>query len=136
MPAADAVLLDTHALLWWQAESERLSLGALAAIGAASRVLVSPITCWEVSMLVAKGRVALDRPVAQWVADLLAGPQVDATGLSPAMAVAAGQLDGFPGDPADRLIYATAATLGVPLVTKDDRLREFAAAQGDVEIVW
>ncbi len=136
MPAADAVLLDTHALLWWQAESDRLSRVALAAIRAADRVLVSPITCWEVAMLVGKGRVALDRPVEQWVSDLLAGSQVGAAELTPAVAVAAGQLDGFHGDPADRLIYATAAIRGVPLVTKDDRLRDFAAGRGDVEIRW
>lgn len=136
MPAADTILLDTHALLWWQAASDRLSAGAHAAIRAAERVLISPVTCWEVSMLVAKGRIRLDRPTAQWVADLLAGPPVDIAPLSPAAAVAAGELDGFRGDPADRLIYATAATMDVPLVTKDDRLHSFAASHGGVEAVW
>lgn len=43
---------------------------------------------------------------------------------------------GFHGDPADRLIYATAATDGLVLVTKDPRLADHAATQGDVRVVW
>ena len=42
----------------------------------------------------------------------------------------------FPGDPIDRLLYATARDLRVPLVTKDDRLRSFARAAGDIEVIW
>lgn len=131
------VLLDTHALLWWQAGSERLSTGAMAAIGGAEQVLVSPISCWEVAMLVAKGTIGLDRPVSTWVNDLLgeSGPAVEAA-LSPIIAVRAGTIEGFHGDPADRLIYATAVLGPFPLVTKDRRLRQVAEAEGHVPVVW
>src|SRR5690349_14871069 len=77
--------------------------------------MISPITCWEVAMLVEKGRVALDRPLARWVDDLVAS-EVDVAELTPAIAAAAGVLDDFHGDPADRLIYATAAERGLPLI--------------------
>jgi PIN domain nuclease of toxin-antitoxin system len=137
MPPTDAVLVDTHALLWWQAGSPRLSVTARGAIDAADAVMVSPISCWEVAMLLAKGRIALDRPVAAWVNDLLgaSGPARSAD-LTPAVGVAAGELDQFHGDPADRLIYATAMLGRIPLVTKDRRLREFAADDGQVSVVW
>jgi PIN domain nuclease of toxin-antitoxin system len=56
--------------------------------------------------------------------------------LWPATIWAGSELGGdFPGDPADRLIYATARSLRVPLVTKDERVRRFARG-GDVRVVW
>lgn len=135
MPTADLVLVDTHVLLWWQAASDRLSVDARRLL-AVARVLISPISCWEVAMLVTKGRVGLDRPVAQWVRDLLTTHTVDVAELTPDAAVLAGELEAFHGDPADRFIYATAATVGVPLITKDGRLRQFAMSRGDVHVVW
>jgi len=61
-------------------------------------------------------------------------------GLSPSsstIAVAAGDLDGLPGDSADRIIYASALIGGLPLITKDRRLLRYAAARdGRVAVVW
>lgn len=131
----DELLLDTHALLWWQAGSGLLGAGAAEAIDSAARVLVSPLSCWEVAMLVAKGRVALDRPVGRWVDDLVSGA-VEVAEITPRIAATAGSLVDFHGDPADRLIYATAATEGLVLVTHDRRLADHAAAEGDVRVVW
>jgi PIN domain nuclease of toxin-antitoxin system len=86
---AEALLLDTHVLLWWQAGSDRLSETARDAIDEARRVLLSPISCWEVAMLVAKRRVALDRPVERWVGDLVDGT-VEVAELSAPVAATAG----------------------------------------------
>lgn len=85
MPTTDAILLDTHALLWWQAGSDRLSAVAAAAIDAAARVLISPISCWEVAMLVSRRRVSLDRAVTAWVQDLMTSQQVEVAQLTPAI---------------------------------------------------
>jgi PIN domain nuclease of toxin-antitoxin system len=132
------ILLDTHVLLWWQSGGKRLSARAAREIARAELVLVSPINCWEVAMLLAKDRIALDRDVFMWVSDLLATEGVDSAPLSPTAAVAAGLLSsaGFPGDPADRLLYATARDLNVPLVTKDGAIREYARAAKDVRTIW
>ncbi|MBW3610402.1 MAG: type II toxin-antitoxin system VapC family toxin [Actinobacteria bacterium] len=131
------ILLDTHALLWWQAGGARLSARAAREIARADAVLVSPVSCWEIATLLRKGRIRLDRGLHGWVRDLLDGEQVRFAELSPEVGATAGNLEeGFPGDPADRLLWATASDLLVPLVTKDQAIRAFAAQGGDVRVVW
>ena len=132
------VLLDTHVLLWWLAGGERLSDAARGQIESAPRALVSPISCWEVGTLERRGRIALDRPVRRWIADVLADPRIDLAPLtSEASGWAGAELgDAFAGDPADRLLYATARWLRVPFVSKDERIHAFATAEGDVHVVW
>ncbi|MBA2464818.1 MAG: type II toxin-antitoxin system VapC family toxin [Nocardioidaceae bacterium] len=125
------IVLDTHAWLWWSSAPDRLSHAAREAIDASDRLGVCTISCWEVAMLEVRGRVELDRDVRAWVAQALAHPRARTLELTPAAAVAAGLLDGrdFPGDPADRIIYATAEALGARVVTRDRRMRDFDAAR-------
>jgi PIN domain nuclease of toxin-antitoxin system len=132
------ILVDTHALLWWQAGSRRLSARASREIAKADVVLISPISCWETAVLVSKGRVALDRDVFVWIRDLFDDEHVDLAGLSPQAAAGAGFLptEGFRGDPADCLIYSTARELAVPLVTKDSAIREHATTAGGIRTIW
>jgi PIN domain nuclease of toxin-antitoxin system len=130
------VLLDTHALLWWKAGSSRLTASALARVHQASTVLVSPISCWEVGMLVEKNRIKLDRPTSAWVRDLIDGDGVEVAELTPAIAVVAAELPEFPGDPADRFLYATARHRATPLLSKDRRLHTYAAADRSVTVLW
>lgn len=136
MPSADRVLLDTHAVLWWKAGGDRLSPTAARRLRSASRILISPISCWEIAMLVGKHRVRLDRPVPVWVADVLAADEVELAPLTPPIAVAAAQLVDFHGDPADRFLVATAAAEGVPLMSKDRLIRDHARASGGIEVLW
>lgn len=136
MPTSDVVLLDTHALLWWKAGAELLSDTAARRIADARHVLVSPISCWEVGMLVGKGRVQLDRPVAEWVVDLMAEEDVQEAPLTPAVAVSAALLPDLHGDPADRLIVASALARRVPVVTKDRLLHAFAETSEAFDVIW
>ena len=131
------VLLDTHALLWWQAGGERLSRAAATAIDGATSIMISPLTCWEVATLHRLGRFALDREPATWIADLLIDDRVSVVDLTPEAATWAGLLgETFPGDPIDRLLYATARDRRVPFVTKDEALRTFATKASDVKVIW
>jgi len=117
------VLLDTHVLHWWSAEPDRLSRRAAQAVSSASELAVAGITWYELAWLASHGRIALAIPVSSWLAQLAA--TVRTVSITPAIATAAVTLpDSFPGDPADRLIYATAVEHGWSLVTKDRRLRE------------
>ena len=121
------ILLDTHAWIWLRSDPDRLSPAARAAVNG-ERAMLATISCWELATLVRLGRIALDREAGAWVSHGLgAEPQVTAVPLDPEVAVTAGGLaEAFPGDPADRIIYATALSLGCRLVTKDRRLRTFA----------
>jgi PIN domain nuclease of toxin-antitoxin system len=130
-------LLDTHVLLWWVNNDKRLSARARTEIARAERVFVSPVSFWEIATLVRRARLELDREPHVWAADVLAQDRVEDSPLRPVVAVAAGMLpDEFPGDPADRLLYATARDLVVPFVTKDVRLRGFARERRDLKTVW
>jgi PIN domain nuclease of toxin-antitoxin system len=121
------IVLDTHAWLWWLSAPERLSDAAAAAIERAPRIGVSTLSAWELAMLVSRQHIALDRDVSAWVGQGLAGERVESLAPSAQVAVTAGLLDAksFPGDPVDRLIYATARSLGATLVTRDRAIRAF-----------
>lgn len=133
------LLLDTHALLWWQAKSKKLSRRAAREIARADVLLVSSISCWEVATLLAEGRIQLDRTIDAWLEDMASDDTIDLVPLTPRAAIQAFALEvgGFHGDPADRLIYATAADLMVPLVTADTRIHDFVEdARLPVRLVW
>ena len=134
--ATESLLLDTHALLWWQAGSDRLSPRSRRLIDTAPRLFLSAASVYELAALVGQGHVALDRPTQIWVHDLLADGIVTLAELTPTIAVAAALLDDFPGDHSDRMIYATAVQNSLPLVSKDPLLAEYARSQGDVTILW
>lgn len=128
-------LLDTHVLVWWIEGARRLSPRATAAIEERAP-LVSPISFWELAVLVEQGRISIDRDLSRWCRDLLASGTVRVAPLTAMAAVSAARLPGFHGDPADRLIYATARELGVSLVSKDSKIQDYARERGDVEVLW
>ncbi|KAA8958348.1 PIN domain-containing protein [Mycobacterium sp.] len=116
------VLLDSHVVHWWAAEPRRLSQTADSAIEQADELAVAAITWYELAWLADHERITLTIPVRSWLAQLC--EHVRTVGITPAIAATAVSLPAsFPGDPADRLIYATAVEHGWRLVTKDQRLR-------------
>jgi PIN domain nuclease of toxin-antitoxin system len=116
------LLLDSHVVHWWSAEPDRVSRAAAEALAQADELAVADITWFELAWLANHGRIVVAIPVRSWLEQLAA--QVRTVPLTPAIAATAVELPGsFPGDPADRLIYATAIELGWRLITKDRRLR-------------
>ena len=117
------VLVDTHVLHWLTAEPELLSPAASRAIDGATEIAVAAITWYELSWLAANGRITLAVPMRSWLDGLAEG--VNTASVTPSIAATAVELpSSFPGDPADRLIYATAVERGWQLVTKDRKLRK------------
>ncbi|HVM52670.1 MAG TPA: PIN domain-containing protein [Acidimicrobiales bacterium] len=117
-----AVLLDSHVVHWWSAEPTKLSRPARRALETADELAVASITWFELAWLAAHDRIRVSLPVRAWLEQL--AEEVRTVGTTPAVAAAAVALPAsFPGDPADRLIYATAVEHDWRLVTKDDRLR-------------
>lgn len=129
-----ALLVDTHVLHWWSAEPERLSAAAVAALEDAEELAVAAITWYELGWLAVRGRISVSLPVGTWLGHLAGSVRTAA--LTPAIAATAvGLPRTFPGDPADRLIYATAVEHGWKLVTKDDRLRRHRGSPS-VPTIW
>lgn len=142
MPEGAAVpdlVLDTHVWLWVvEGDDAALSTGAIEAIGESSRsggVLISAISVWEVAMLEAKGRISLTRPVDEWVRAALLAPGVRLLPLTPDIAIDSTRLPGTPhGDPADRMLIASARVTGARLVTCDAAIVDYAS-EGHVEVL-
>lgn len=83
---------------------------------------MASISWFELAWLAEHQRILLSLPVRAWLAQL--AELVRTLVISPAVAATAAALPAsFPGDPADRLIYASSLEHGLQLVTKDQRLR-------------
>ena len=121
-------LLDTHILLWWHGDRDRLSRkqrDVIAAASAGSPLEVSDISLWEVAMLHSLGRIHLTIPLREWLDKAVAAPLVRRHGISPAVAAEVASLpDSFHRDPADRILVATARMLGATLLTQDRGIAE------------
>ena len=125
-------VLDTHAWLWWLSEPDQLGRAAVKRIQGSDRIGIAAVSCFEVAAAVAKGRVTLDRGTLEWLQKALSAPRVELLPLTPAVAVKATMLGRFHGDPADRVIVATAILESAVLVTKDQRIRKYEA----VSTIW
>ncbi len=130
------IVLDTHVWVWWVSGVEPLSQKARRAIRAAvnqKAVYISSISVWEVAQLVARNRLQLTTDVTDWVAKSEALPFVHFIPVDNTIAIKSVQLPGsFHTDPADRIIIATALTLGFPLVTRDEKITRYP----HVRTVW
>ena len=127
------IVLDTHALVWWVNDPRQLSKPARRAIEEAQQdhsVYVSCISSWEIALLVQRGRLQLAFDVRDWLARCEALPFVTFLPVTTEIAVESTRLPGFPHtDPADRIIVATALSLGAPLATKDEKIHCFRTVQ-------
>ena len=124
------LLLDTCVLVWIatkSADAEKARVLLQDAEAAKVPVYLSPFSAWELGMLAAKGRFASSLPPRVWFARLLALPGVALAGLSPDVLISSNELPGeVHGDPADRIIVATAREYGMRVVTRDRRILDYA----------
>ncbi len=123
-------VLDTHAWIWLSAGDPRgQSLRAFQ-----GQAIISAISVWEVAMLESKGRLSLKPDVESWIQSNLSLPVV-LEPISPTIAVESCRLPDFHGDPADRLIVATAYTLGLPLITADEKILTWNRSHPIIQLI-
>ena len=138
---ASSLLLDTCAAIWL-ANGNPLPRDVMTAIicaALADGVFVSPVSAWEIGMLSKprNGRPALrfSPDPKTWFANLMAKTNFHPATLTPDIGIDAAYLPGdLHGDPADRLLIATARQMNLPLVTRDTRIIAYGQG-GHVQVV-
>jgi PIN domain nuclease of toxin-antitoxin system len=127
-------LADTHALLFFLSHPNRLGSAARRAfdgLGTTSTIHVSSLSLWETALLHEKGQLHLAAGYSAWSDALAQEPGIQVESLLPADVEQARALAHLP-DPFDRLIAGTALRLGVPIISKDSRMKR----GGRVRLVW
>ena len=132
-----AIVADTHAIIWYLVEPERLSQVALdaleGAIAAGDPVYISTISLIEICYLIEKRRIASD--LLQRILEVLNEPNpslvVAPIELAISLAVQNIDRDTVPDMP-DRIIAATALHLNLPLVTRDRKIQ----AERSIVTIW
>ena len=126
------VLLDTNALIWAVEGHERLGPESRSIADSAlqeDRLFVSAISFGEVALLARRGRVVLAYPSSEWRRNALS-LGIGELPLTGEIGIRAAELDGFPGDPADRMITATAIAQGATLITADSSILGWSSMLG------
>ena len=130
------LLLDTCAAIWLSGDQPigREAVETIdRAMAADEPVYISPITGWELGLLVSRGRMNLLTSPRRWFERLLQAPGIELAGLPPELLISSSFLPGTPPrDPADRIFAATAREYGYCLVTRDRPLLEYAR-QGHIQ---
>ncbi len=117
------LLLDTHIWLWSLLEPGRLSRRVKRELAdPASELWLSPISVWELSVLLRRGRVRLEHGFHEWVETALNRAPLREAPVTNDVAMATYEIDLPHRDPADRFLAATATVFDLTLVTGDKRL--------------
>lgn len=118
-------MLDTHVWLWYLRGSDRLSDVHRAIIeDEKTELWLSPISVWEVHLLIEKGRMKVAETPAVWIRNALHSLRVREAPITFAVARRSRSVSLRQDDPADRFIAATALELKLTLLTEDERLLE------------
>jgi len=147
MPSGERVVLDTHV---WKMYVDGEGLDAktvrrIDAAGASGHLYVAAVTVWELAMLAARSPrrsgarerrgLTLNSPTLAWITEAVHASRVVVYPLDPAIAVDSAELPAFHGDPADRMIVATARHLGAVLVTRDAKILDYASTTKSVRVL-
>ena len=123
-----SILLDTHIWLWWLTGSPNLratETKALDELASHNLPSISAISIWEAQMLFSRDRIALSDPFDAWIQQMTAPDTVRTLPLDTDVVIALNSLpESFHGDPADRLIVATARAHALALATHDKKIRK------------
>jgi PIN domain nuclease of toxin-antitoxin system len=122
-----SILLDTHVWIWWLTHNSPLKPKDRVALDIAVQrqpLALSAISLWETQILYSKRRLRLPLPFADWLMRATDTRMISVLPLDRDVVIALDSLPpSFHGDPADRVIVATARTHAMPLATQDGAIR-------------
>ncbi|MGH9703718.1 MAG: type II toxin-antitoxin system VapC family toxin [Candidatus Acidiferrales bacterium] len=118
------LLLDTHIWIWSLSGEQMLSTRVETALkDPANQIWLSPVSIWELMILVQKNRVKLGEELDRWVEQSWEILPVKEAALTWEVALAVPSIRLPHRDPADAFIAATAKVYELTLVTSDLHLR-------------
>jgi PIN domain nuclease of toxin-antitoxin system len=118
-----SLLLDTHIWLWSLLSPERLDPSVASALTTeGTRLWLSPLSLWEASLLIERGRVVVEGTPERWLRDALASAPVEEAPVTSEVAFRSRSLKSAHRDPVDRFLAATAEVFELTLVTADQHL--------------
>lgn len=115
------IILDTHIFLWLYLQPEKLPESIASAVKSENKLGLAAISLWETAMLNSRKRIAIPGPLLEWLYMAIDTPRFVVLPLTPEIAARSESL-AMHGDPADRLITATAIQQDCPLATVDQLL--------------
>ncbi|MCR1793170.1 MULTISPECIES: type II toxin-antitoxin system VapC family toxin [unclassified Leptospira] len=133
------IVLDTHAWIWLMEGDPKMEkepiLRKLYRHIPHRGIYISEISGWEVGMLIVKKRIQISGTLNRWLQDAYTAPGIQPYRLTPEVIVESVNLpDSFHGDPADRIIVATARVLNAELVTKDKEIIKYGK-KGNLKVI-
>ena len=125
MPIHPKAVLDTHAFIWFS-ENQKISeklCDKIESFAKNNELYISSISLWEISMLGMHGKIKFKKRYSQWLKQAITMPGLNIANITADIAIGAAELpNNFHGDPADRLIVATAMSLNAILFTRDTKI--------------
>lgn len=119
------MILDTCALLWLSHQQEKLSSAILKQIEDAPAIFVSAITGFEIALKWKAGKLELPAPPKSWMEIILAHHDISVIELDLNICIKAAELPPIHRDPCDRFIIATALLHNFPVITLDERFKQY-----------
>jgi len=127
------LLLDTHVWVWSMLGNNILTKAFQLSFEAALKsqgILISPMSIWEIGMLVEKKRIIIEMDVLDWVEQALDTPGIELCPICPRIAIQSTRLEAeLHGDPVDRLLIATASEKNAVLVTCDRKILQYGSGK-------
>jgi PIN domain nuclease of toxin-antitoxin system len=125
-------LLDTHAFLWWNEASPKLSLRAARLLSdPRNHLLFSVVSAWEIIVKAQLGKLKLPSAPAAYIVSRLEHYGIETLSLRLGHVLAAEQLPVHHRDPFDRMLIAQARVEQLPIITHDPEIGKYS-----VETVW
>ncbi len=125
-------LIDTHTFLWWTTDDPQLSVTARDLIADGdNEIFLSAASVWEMVIKTARGKLILPEVPADYIISRMSRYRLRALPIQMDHTLKVYELPPIHQDPFDRMLIAQSLTESIPLVTKDDTIRQYG-----LETIW